>query len=117
MLLAVHAHGPGPGHAHEQHVYLLVHVLPDAASRLETHQVGVQVTAPFQRPDGPLTTIGAQSAQVHRVTRRHTASSSRDPDRTAPDLPLLGVARRRDLETTTRALAAVAVLLDLHPRR
>jgi hypothetical protein len=47
MLIPFHTHDPGPCHAYEDNVQLLVHVLPDAPSRVETHQVGVEVPALF----------------------------------------------------------------------
>jgi hypothetical protein len=47
MLLLFHTHEPGPGYTNEHDVQLLVHVLSDAPSRVETHQVGVEVPAPF----------------------------------------------------------------------
>jgi hypothetical protein len=53
VLIAAHAHEPRAGHAHEEYVHLVVNVLPDAPSRVETDQVGVQVTALFKGPDNP----------------------------------------------------------------
>jgi hypothetical protein len=47
MLFCFYTHEPGPCHAHEYDVQLLVYVLSDAPSRVETHQVGVEVPAPF----------------------------------------------------------------------
>jgi hypothetical protein len=107
MLLAVHAHGPGPGHAQEDYIHLVVDVLPDAPSGVEAHQVGVQVTAPFESPDHPCSTFGRRGefVQIRRVSCQRSL------------LLLLGAGGMRDLETAARTLAAVAVLVDRHARQ
>ena len=47
MLLSVHADQPRTRDAYDEHVYLVVDVFLDAFFRLETNQVGVEVSAPF----------------------------------------------------------------------
>src|SRR3712207_2053629 len=107
MLLALHANPPRAGHAHEQHVHLLVRVLPDTPFGAEAHQVGVEVAALFQRPDHP-NPIRGRSDEVIEV-------------RTSPGKHALSritrVVGMRDLETAARALAAVAMLADRHLRK
>jgi hypothetical protein len=107
VLLLFHTHEPGPCHAHEHDVQLLVHVLPDAPSRVEAHQVGVEVPALFQLPDDPSAASGCRSefVQVRRVTCQRSLLLS------------LGVVGTHDLETAARTLAAVAVLVDRHARQ
>jgi hypothetical protein len=80
MLLAAHAYDARAGHAHEQHVHLLVNVLPDPASSVEAHQVGVKISAPFEGPDHPRVLAGGRGefVQVHRASRLHTASFNRN---------------------------------------
>ncbi len=64
MLLAVHARDPRTGYAHKYDVHLIVDVLPDAPSCVETHQVGVQVATPFERPDHPYQPPGGRGEFV-----------------------------------------------------
>ena len=59
MLLAVHAHGARAVHACEEHVHLVVDVLSDATSGVEAHKVGVEILAPFERPDHTPTAFGS----------------------------------------------------------
>jgi hypothetical protein len=54
MLLSVHADQPRPRDTDDKHIHLVVDVLPDASSRLETNQVGVEVSTPFEGPDHTL---------------------------------------------------------------
>jgi hypothetical protein len=74
MLFSAHADRPGPRDADYQHVYLVVDVLPDAPARLETHQISVEVFAPFEGPYDALPP-GRRSgtlAEVHRTSLSHT---------------------------------------------
>jgi hypothetical protein len=108
MLIPFHTHDPGPCHAYEDNVQLLVHVLPDAPSRVETHQVGVEVSAPFELPDDPRASSGSRGelVQVRRIALQWSPLLS---------LGSLGI---RDLETAARrTLVAVAMLVDRQARQ
>jgi hypothetical protein len=106
MLFCFYTHEPGPCHAHEHDVQLLVYVLPDAPSRFETHQVGVEVLAPFEFPDDPRASSGSRSelAQVLRIALQWSPLLS---------LGSLGI---RDLEAAARSLTTLAPLVDGHAR-
>ena len=66
MLFSVHADQTRTRHANDQHVDLVVDVLSDASSRLETNQVGVEVSAPFEGPDHALPP-GRRSSHLAKV--------------------------------------------------
>src|SRR5919199_3600577 len=76
MLLPTHAHEPRAGHADEQHVDLVVLVLLDTTSRVEAHQIGVEVIASLERPDYPRAKGGIRQElpKVHRDPWDHAPS-------------------------------------------
>jgi hypothetical protein len=81
MFLSVHADQPQTRDADDKHIYLIVDVLPDAASLLETNQVGVEVSAPFEGPDHALP-AGRRSgdlAEVHGTLLLHTPTTLTRP--------------------------------------
>jgi hypothetical protein len=51
MYSTVNVDRTSAGHADDEYVYLVVDVLPNPVTRLEAHQVGVQLAAPLEGPD------------------------------------------------------------------
>src|SRR3954451_10644405 len=86
MLFPIHADRARTRDAHDKHVYLVVDVLPHAPTRLETHQVGVEIRAPFEVPDRALPPGRGSGglAEVHRTSLAHTLSTL---TRTTPRVP------------------------------
>jgi len=58
MLYTVNCDRTTTGYANEEHVNLVIDVLGYAASRAETHQVGVEFTALPKCPERPLLPSG-----------------------------------------------------------
>jgi hypothetical protein len=70
---SIHAYRTRPRNTDDEHVYLVVDVLPYASAPLETHQVGVQVTTPLESPDHTLPSGGrcGYLVQAHWVASGH----------------------------------------------
>jgi len=68
MHSTVHVDRTRTGYTDDEHVYLVVDMLPNASTRLEPHQVGVEIAAPFKSPDHPRSLAGRSGdlAEVHR---------------------------------------------------
>ena len=74
ILAAIYMDRTRTQHAKDEHVYLIVDVLPNAPTRLETHQVGVEVFTPLESPDHPRLPASRSGDlnEVHRIFL-HTA--------------------------------------------
>jgi hypothetical protein len=72
MLLPVHPDETGTGYAHDYHLYLIVEVLPDAASHPEMHQVGVELDACLECPETTPARPWAEAASLPILTETPT---------------------------------------------
>jgi hypothetical protein len=74
MLSPIHFDEARTRDAQDDHVYLIVDVLPDAVSRLEAHEVGVELATSFEGPEHPRASAGRRGdlAEIDRISLWHT---------------------------------------------
>jgi len=74
MFLPIHLDETRTRYAYDDHIYLIVDVLPDATTRLESHEVGVEFAARFEGPDHPRASASrcGDLAEANRLLPRHT---------------------------------------------